>query len=85
MKKELLFGRKTERYCGIFFVHFNNFVKYLSIQGKLLFCLQKGQNRHVKANYYDRYSRAIRDPSSILTFSRKNPPKMNRSRIEIIP
>jgi len=41
MKNELLFGRKIERICDIFFVHFNNFVKYLSIQGKLLFCFQK--------------------------------------------
>ena len=76
---------KTERICDIFIVNINNFVKYLSIQGKLLFCLQKGQNWHEKVNYFDRYSRAILDPSSILTFSRKKPPKMNSSTIEIIP
>ena len=84
MKKELLFGRKTERICDIFFVHFNNFVKYLSIQG-MFFCIQIGWNWHEKVNYFDRYSRAILDPSSILTFIRKNPPKMNNSTIEIIP
>ena len=43
MKNELLFGMKTDRYCGIFFVHFKILYNICQFRGSFFFAYKKGR------------------------------------------